>query len=144
MVFSSLVFLYLFLPVTVLAYYVTPRRWRNPVLLVMSLLFYGWGEPKWIVIMLFSSVLDFCCSNAIERNRDKPRVCKAAVIVSVVLNLGVLCFFKYTGLIVETIPALSALHTTRVTAPASYPSPPGRGRTSSPDCRRPSSPASTS
>ena len=100
-----------------LAYYVTPRRWRNPVLLVMSLLFYGWGEPKWIVIMLFSSVLDFCCSNIIERNREKPRVCKAAVVVSVCLNLGVLCFFKYTGLLVETIPALSALNIPEVSLP---------------------------
>ena len=117
MVFSSLVFLYLYLPLTVFLYYVTPRRWRNPVLLVMSLLFYGWGEPKWIVIMLFSSVLDFCCSNTIERNRDKPKVCKGAVAVSAILNLSVLCFFKYTGLLVETIPALSALNIPEVSLP---------------------------
>ena len=58
MVFSSLVFLYLFLPLTLLLYYAAPRRLRNPVLLVMSLLFYGWGEPRGVVIMLITCSYD--------------------------------------------------------------------------------------
>jgi len=60
MVFSSAVFLLLFLPVVLLFYYAVPERARNPLLLAASLIFYGWGEPVYILIMLFSTVFDFC------------------------------------------------------------------------------------
>lgn len=97
---------------TLLLYYVLPRRLRNPVLLVMSLLFYGWGEPRWVIILVFSSVLDFCCSNVIERNRGNGRPArrrKTALVTSVVLNLGILCFFKYGGFLLDSLVALPFL-----------------------------------
>ena len=59
MVFSSLLFLFLYLPVVLLIYYVTPLRWRNGVLLVFNLIFYGWGEPVYIVIMFLSTAIDY-------------------------------------------------------------------------------------
>ncbi|MCM1308694.1 MAG: MBOAT family protein, partial [Butyrivibrio sp.] len=59
MVFSGLVFLFLFLPVSILLYYICPQRFRNAVLLLVSLVFYAWGEPKYILIMIFSAVFDY-------------------------------------------------------------------------------------
>lgn len=106
MVFSSPVFLYFYLPAVLIVYYIAPRRLRNLTLLLFSLLFYGWSEPKWIAIMLFSSVLDYTCSNIIEKHRDSKRIMKSALAVSVVLNLGVLCFFKYTDFLLGSLPFL--------------------------------------
>ena len=117
MVFSSLVFLYCYLPAVLLVYYLAPRRLRNLTLLLFSLLFYGWGEPKWIVIMLFSSVLDFTCSNVIERHRSNKRVCKTALLTSVCLNLGVLFFFKYADFLLDSIPFLSGVPRLNLTLP---------------------------
>ena len=73
MVFSSTVFLLLFLPLVALVYFLCPRKARNTVLLIASLLFYGWGEPKYILIMLFSTVFDYC--NEIGRASCRERVC---------------------------------------------------------------------
>ena len=59
MLFSSLEFLYLFLPLTLLLYFTLPLRWRNPVLLVVSLIFYGWGEPVYVFLMVFTILVDY-------------------------------------------------------------------------------------
>lgn len=109
MVFSSLVFLYAFLPGTLVLYYLVPRRVKNVVILLASLLFYGWGEPVWITILIFSTLLDFTCSNVIERAREKqgttgdpskkPLAAKVALGFSLVGNLGILAFFKYSSMI---------------------------------------------
>jgi alginate O-acetyltransferase complex protein AlgI len=105
MVFSSLLFLFVFLPVVTGLYFVTPRKWRNLLLFVASLIFYGWGEPVYITIMLFSTVLDYCCGwaaghfNSIGKN-GRARI---AVAVSVVINLALLMTFKYTDFIVGNL-----------------------------------------
>ena len=119
MVFSSTTFLLAFLPLAAILYYICPRRLRNALLLVCSLLFYGWGEPKYISIMLFSTVFDYCNGLAIGHFRAKGREsgAKAMLIVSVVGNLAILGFFKYTdfaidnlnGLLGTAIPALGLL-----------------------------------
>ena len=119
MVFSSTTFLLAFLPLAAILYYIFPRRLRNALLLVFSLLFYGWGEPKYISIMLFSTVFDYCNGLAIGHFRAKGREsgAKAMLIVSVVGNLAILSFFKYTdfaidnlnGLLGTAIPALGLL-----------------------------------
>ena len=108
MVFSSTVFLLLFLPLVALVYFVCPRRWRNGVLLLFSLLFYGWGEPKYILIMLFSTVFDYCNGLAIGRFREKGKEAgaKAILILSCVGNLGILGFFKYTDFAIANINGL--------------------------------------
>ena len=119
MVFSSTTFLLAFLPLVGILYFVCPRKLRNALLLLFSLLFYGWGEPKYILIMLFSTVFDYCNGLAIGHFRavGKPGGAKAVLIVSVVGNLGILGFFKYTdfaitnlnGLLGTAIPTLGLL-----------------------------------
>ena len=117
MVFSSVVFLYFFLPSVLLVYFLFPRKLRNLTLLLFSLLFYGWSEPRWILLMLFSSALDYTCSNIIEKNRERRGVMRAALAVSVFCNLGVLCFFKYTDFILESIPFLANVPRLNLTLP---------------------------
>ena len=108
MVFSSTVFLLAFLPLVAILYYICPKKFRNAVLLVFSLLFYGWGEPKYIAIMLFSTVFDYCNGLGIGHFRAKgnEKAAKAVMIVSCVGNLAILGFFKYTDFAIENINSL--------------------------------------
>ena len=116
MVFSSIEFLYMHLPLCMLIYFVIPARLlgvRNFALLVLSLLFYGWGEPIYVFIMLFSIAVDYICGYIVATNRvANPKKAKTAMITSVVLNLSVLGFFKYLDFIIENlalIPMFSSL-----------------------------------
>ena len=96
MVFSSLEFLFLFFAVTILIYYIVPLHFRNIVLLLVSLAFYGWGEPVYVCIMLYSIIVDYICGYYAGKYRetDKKKA-KRFVIASAILNLSVLAFFKY-------------------------------------------------
>ena len=105
MVFSSLTFLQCFLPLCLLAYFLVPQKWRNGTLFLFSLLFYAWGEPVYVVLMLFSTVLDYTCGQMVERHRGQ-RGAKIALLVSVCVNLGLLGVFKYTGFVVDTLKAV--------------------------------------
>jgi Predicted membrane protein involved in D-alanine export len=109
MVFSSAVFLLLFLPAVLLLYYAAPERVRNPLLLVVSLLFYGWGEPVYILIMLFSTVFDYSNGLLLEwlDRKGKPEVRKWVLTLSFAGNLGMLCFFKYTDFLISSLNALT-------------------------------------
>ena len=71
MVFSSLYFLFLYLPIVLLVYYITPLRWRNLWLLVVNLVFYGWGEPKYILLMIFTIVLDYFAGLMVARYKKQ-------------------------------------------------------------------------
>ena len=95
MLFSSNVFLFVFLPAVLLLYYVSPRRFRNPVLLLFSLLFYGWGEPKYLILMVGDILLNYICGLLIERDRRRGKSGKAPLAAGIVLNLMLLGFFKY-------------------------------------------------
>ena len=103
MVFSSLIFIFLFLPITILIYYLAPKKLRNLVFFIASLIFYAWGEPIYITIMLFSTVFDFFNGLAIEKYRNNKRVSKAILINSLIINLGLLGFFKYSDFFIENI-----------------------------------------
>ena len=105
MVFSSLEFLFFFLPTILVAYFVAPTRFRNPVLLAGSLFFYAWGEPVYIVLMLVSITANYGLALVIDDNRGRPRA-KLALLASVVVSLGLLGYFKYAGLLVSTINAV--------------------------------------
>lgn len=107
MVFSSLLFLFMYLPVVLLIYYAVPYKFRNLFLFFANLVFYGWGEPVYVCLMLFSTVLDYTCGHFIDKYRlSNKRVAKAWVIVSVCVNLGLLGFFKYAGFITDTLNAI--------------------------------------
>lgn len=103
MVFSSLVFLYLFLPISFILYFISKNQtYRNAILIILSLFFYAWGEPVWITIMMFSAFIDYIHGLIAEKYRGKWQS-KAALISSIIINLSILIFFKYTGFIIENI-----------------------------------------
>ena len=96
MVFSSLIFLFAYLPLTLLCYYLVPRRWRNVVLFLVSLFFYGWGEPVYVILMVISITTAYLFGFLIEKHRHSaPKKAKTAMIASLVINLSFLFFFKY-------------------------------------------------
>lgn len=110
MVFSSLFFLYLFLPLCLLVYWLTPKiEYKNIVLIIFSLIFYAWGEPLWVLLLLFSATANYLCGLLIEKYRGRTGA-KASLIVSLLLNLGMLFVFKYSAFTVENINALFSLH----------------------------------
>ena len=95
MLFSSNVFLFIFLPSVLILYYISPRSMRNPVLLLFSLLFYGWGEPKYLFLMIGVILLNYVCGLLIERELGRGRRGTWALSLGVGLNLLLLMFFKY-------------------------------------------------
>ena len=105
MLFSSIVFLYAFLPLTLLDYYAVPRRFRNTVLLIASLLFYFYGEQKYILLLIISSVSDYLHGLYIESHRGTQKA-KYALISSIVINLAMLGIFKYTDFLIGTVNSL--------------------------------------
>jgi alginate O-acetyltransferase complex protein AlgI len=103
MVFSSLSFLFLFLPLTLALYYILPtRQAKNVLLIIASLVFYAWGEPIWVTLLIFSATIDFFHGKIIENNRGRWPA-KLALFSSIVLNIGLLAAFKYSGFIVENL-----------------------------------------
>ena len=109
MVFSSILFLFRFMPAAFAIYYLVPRRFKNFTLLVLSLIFYSWGEAKYFPIMIASTVVDYTASGLIESHRDNKLICRLGLIYSVVFNLGMLGFFKYTNFIITSINTLAGL-----------------------------------
>ena len=103
MVFSTLLFLFRFLPIALLLYYIVPAKWKNFVLFIVSLVFYSWGEVRYFPIMIFSTILDYTCGQVIERNRGKKAICITSLLVSLIANLGMLFFFKYTDFFITNI-----------------------------------------
>ena len=109
MLFSSSVFLFIFLPAVLLGYYLLRgQRARNLLLLGASLLFYAWGEPVYVFLMLFSICANYLLGRGIDARRGGGR--KALLILAVVLNLGLLFVFKYLNFTIENLNALLGLH----------------------------------
>ena len=106
MVFSSPVFVFLFLP-AVLGLYTLSFRFKaeNIVLVAASLFFYAWGEPIWVVLLIFSALVDWCVSGLLGVC-EAPKRRRALLAVSVCVNLGLLAFFKYSGFFIENLNAL--------------------------------------
>lgn len=105
MVFSSMVFLCIFLPAVFIIYYICPGKFRNLFLFIASLAFYAWGEPVYIFIMLFSTVFDYVNGRLIEhfRAQERQRAMKTVLVFSIVGNLSILGFFKYTDFFISSI-----------------------------------------
>ena len=108
MVFSSTTFLFLFLPATLVLYFIVPRKLKNLVLMLTSLVFYAWGEPVYIILMLYSIFLNYSMGLLMESVR-RPAAKKQVLTFTVILNLFILGFFKYYGFLMENINALFGL-----------------------------------
>ena len=108
MVFSTPVFLFYFLALTLLVYYVVPRKLRNVVLLVSSLFFYYWGERVYVTIMLVSTAIDFTHGMLVEKCQAKgnDKGARLAVASSIFFNLGLLFFFKYWDFIAASLQSM--------------------------------------
>ncbi len=109
MVFSSLVFLLRFLPITILLYFLMPNmRAKNMVLIVASLIFYAWGEPVWVILLIYSSLIDYICGGLAGKyhNTAKGRI---FLIISLVLNFSLLAFFKYGNFFIENINVIPGI-----------------------------------
>lgn len=94
------------MPITLGLYYLAPRPYRNLVLFLASLFFYAWGEPVYILLMLFSSLVDYSHGLLIEKYRQKPGWTKAILVSSILINLGLLGFFKYGDFLILNINGL--------------------------------------
>lgn len=106
MIFSSLTFLFAYLPLTLAVYFLAPLRWRNLVLLLVSLFFYGWGEPVYITIMVLSILIDYTHGLLVEKYRADDKKARWFVGQSVVFNLLLLGFFKYWDFLAANLSLL--------------------------------------
>lgn len=109
MVFSSLLFLYVFLPIALFLYYISPEKIKNFTLFILSLIFYAWGEPIYVGIMLFSSVFDYCNGRLLNKFKEDWKR-KAVLILSVIVNIGLLFFFKYYNFVIDNLNYLFNLN----------------------------------
>ncbi len=105
MLFSSIPFLFYFLPLVLIAYFLVPFRFKNTVLLLFSLIFYAWGEPKYVALMIFTILLFYICGLAIERSTTQTEK-NSWLFVSVVLSIALLGIFKYADFAIGTVNSL--------------------------------------
>ena len=103
MVFSDSVFLFMFLPLTLAVYYAVPFAFKNTVLFLTGLLFYAWGEPVYVLIMLLSTAIDYCAGRLMDRFDSNKKIRKATLLVSVVMNLSLLGIFKYGSFFIGSV-----------------------------------------
>ncbi len=103
MVFSDSVFLFMFLPLTLAVYYAVPFAFKNTVLFLTGLLFYAWGEPVYVLIMLLSTAIDYCAGRLMDRFDSNKNIRKATLLVSVVMNLSLLGIFKYGSFFIGSV-----------------------------------------
>jgi len=109
-VFSSLVFMFAYLPITLLAYYLVPRQGRNIFLFIVNLIFYGWGEPRLVLLMVFNIFFNYIGGWLVDKYRADAKKKKLFLILTCVLDIGILAVFKYTGMITETLNMLPFLN----------------------------------
>ena len=106
MLFSSNVFLYFYFPIVLALYYLSPRKLRNITLFVVSLFFYGWGEPVYVLLMAATILLNYVFGIWIHNRKEKGKCAKGVLAAGVAANVAILGFFKYTGLIVSSLKAV--------------------------------------
>ncbi len=106
MVFSSTIFLCVYLPLVLLGYYICPKKGRNLFLLIASLVFYAWGEPKYVFLMIFSILVNYIFGRLMDKNRGRQKRLKLMLVLSVVIDIGLLSVFKYTDFIITNVNAI--------------------------------------
>lgn len=108
MLFSSIPFLYYFLPSVLILYFLVPKKFKNTVLLISSLVFYGWGEPKYLIIMVASIIIGYFSGLLIEATNEKTKK-KLIMTINIIVNLGFLVFFKYSNFFIENFNSVTGL-----------------------------------
>ena len=103
MVFSSPVFIWVFLPSVLFIYHISGRKLKNPVLLISSLIFYAWGEPVYVLLMMFSIMTNYFAGLLIDRCKDQPVAKKLILIADIIINLSLLGYYKYFDFFTELI-----------------------------------------
>ncbi len=103
MVFSSLTFMFVFLPIVLILYYIVPKKFKNLFILISGLIFYAWGEPVYVLIMIVSTLIDYTAGLLIYRFDKSKTIKRICLIVSLLMNLGLLGVFKYSGFIMQNI-----------------------------------------
>ncbi|NLD11726.1 MAG: MBOAT family protein [Clostridiales bacterium] len=109
MLFSSIIFLFYFLPIVLAAYFITPKKYmtaRNIILLAASLLFYSWGEPVYVFLMIYSAFFNYFMALEIAKDKRHGGTGRNSMLFTLVVNLFILCFFKYFGFLMDTINSI--------------------------------------
>lgn len=114
MVFSSLTFLYVFLPVVLIAYYLVPPKWKNIVIFISGIIFFAWGEPVYVLLMLFTTVVDYTAGRLMDKYDDRPKLRTVFLLMSVIIDLSLLATFKYSSFLIQNF---NDLFGTQITDP---------------------------
>ena len=101
MVFSSLTFLYVFLPLVLIAYYLVPSKWKNIVIFISGIIFFAWGEPVYVLLMLFTTIVDYTAGRLMDKYDDRPKLRTVFLLMSVIIDLGLLATFKYSSFLIQ-------------------------------------------
>lgn len=109
MLFSSIPFLYYFLPVVLIVYFIVPKQLKNAWIMLSSFFFYGWGEPKFLIIMIASIAQGYVFGLLIEKFRDRKNLSRLFMILSCVVGLGLLAYFKYVDFFISSFNQISGL-----------------------------------
>ncbi|MGG3494110.1 MBOAT family protein, partial [Brevibacillus choshinensis] len=119
MVFSSVSFLFFFLPLVLTLYFAVPFKYKNTILLIFSLLFYAWGEPRYIVLMIISILMNYGFGIWIDQTENHAKKRTTILSLAIVVNIGLLGFFKYANFFVDVVnQALQTnIHVTHVPLP---------------------------
>ena len=119
MVFSSILFIFRFLPIAMGIYFLTPKKLKNLSLLILSLIFYSWGEPRYFLLMIASIFVDYFISINIEKNNKNKKIKILLLAISIIFNLGILFFFKYINFFIENINSIfnMSLNNVKITLP---------------------------
>lgn len=107
MVFSSLTFLYIFLPIVILGFYLIPSKVRYYWLFAANLVFYGWGEPVFLLLMLFSIVINYCSGILIDHFSPSKSKAKTALVITIIIDIFLLGYFKYAGFIIHSFNVIT-------------------------------------
>ena len=101
MLFTSISFLYYFLPTIIILYFITPKKYRNYILLIFSIIFYMYGEPKYVILMLVEILVAYFGALLIDKYKSKE-----IFLITIIIHIGLLCVFKYTDLFIGTINSI--------------------------------------
>lgn len=119
MIFSSILFIFRFLPIAMGIYFLTPKKLKNLSLLILSLIFYSWGEPRYFLLMIASIFVDYFISINIEKNNKNKKIKILLLAISIIFNVGILFFFKYINFFIENINSIfnMSLNNVKITLP---------------------------